>query len=153
MSRTSWPPRSHTARYRVVRRRRYALAIVALPILTLVVAHWALHRAPGQLGEYEIANRVLGYVGVLSTLPLAALLGDGSRALARRVRGADIAVVAIVAGLVFASQGPWRDVPDQFGEPTAAMRAAAAELERVSSRPRRASRCNVTTRRRSSGRG
>ncbi len=119
------------AGYRVVRRQRYTLAIVAVPVVTLVVAHWALHRAPGQLGEYEIANRVLGYVGVLATLPLAALLGDASRVATRRRRGADLAVVVIVAGVVLASQGPWRDVPRQFGEPTPTMRAAAVELERV----------------------
>lgn len=116
---------------RIARRRRYAAAPVAVVALGLPLAHWVAHEWPGDIVAIQLANRGLGYVGLLGLLPLAAAIGDLATTLARRVRWLDVAVMGATAAIVLALQGSWTEVPKEFAEATPEMRAAATELARV----------------------
>lgn len=113
---------------RVAHNRRYALALLVAPIILLAFSHWAAHHYSSSIAAIQLANRGLGYVGVLAVLPLAALLGALATRAARLRPGADLAVVGIVAVAVFVAQGPLRNAPAQFPDPISQMRDAAAEL-------------------------
>lgn len=119
------------AAVRVARRRRYAAAPVLVVLLGLPLAHWAAHEWPTDIAAIQLANRGLGYLGLLGLLPLAALIGDAATTAARRVRGLDVAVLGATAALVLAVQGSWVDVPQELAEPRPQMRAAARTLSRV----------------------
>jgi hypothetical protein len=119
------------AAVRVARRRRYAAAPVLVVLLGLPLAHWAAHQWPADIVAIQLANRGLGYLGLLGLLPLAALIGDAATTAARSVRGLDVALIGATAMLVLAVQGSWADVPGQFAEPAPQMRAAARRLSRV----------------------
>jgi hypothetical protein len=119
------------AAVRVVRRRRYAAAPVLVVLLGLPLAHWAAHQWPTDIVAIQLANRELGYLGLLGLLPLAALLGDGATTAARFVRGLDVAVIGATAALVLAVQGSWAEVPGELAEPAPQLRAAARRLSKV----------------------
>jgi hypothetical protein len=72
----------------------------------------------------QLANRGLGYVGLLAILPVAALLADGCRRWGRRGYGA-VLVVTAVASVACA---PGRETAGQFPEPVPALAAAARQL-------------------------
>ncbi len=116
--------------YRLSRNRRYALALMAAPLTFLIFGHWA-GRTGFSMVTSQIANRGLGYAGVLALLPLAAFLGKAATWLAERIPGADLTLVVVIGMAVFQLQGPWRTVPAQEGEPTPQWRAAATELARI----------------------
>ena len=116
---------------RVWGRQRYAAALLVVPVAYLVVGHYAAHRWPEDLVGTHLANRGLGYVGVVAVLPLAALVAAATRRLVMWDRRADIALVLVVGAVVFAALGPLRNLPGEFSEPTPQLRAAAVELSAV----------------------
>ncbi len=124
--------------YRVRRHRPFALALVLVPPAYLLVAHWAASEYPRNAVAVQLANRGLGYVGILAVLPLAAALAGVARVVARRApflgprRAAvlDGALLLLAAGLVLSALGPDRDAAGEIAEPVPAMRAAADQLAR-----------------------
>jgi hypothetical protein len=114
--------------WRVVRGQRWALGLVAAPLVYLVIADLFLRWNPSNLISLQLMNRGLGYVGVIAVLPLAALLSGIAARQPWRWMGEAGAIGCAVA-LVLAS-GSVRDVVRQQ-EPTSQLRAMAAELSRM----------------------
>lgn len=114
--------------WRVVRGQRWALGVVAAPLVYLVIADLFLRWNPSNLISLQLMNRGLGYVGVIAVLPLAALLsGIAARQPWRRI--GEAGAIGCAVALVLAS-GSVRDVVRQQ-EPTPQLWAMAAELSRV----------------------
>ena len=86
-------------------RRRWALALLVCPFAYLWVADAFLRWNPGNLVSLQLANRGLGYAGVVAVLPLAALLGHLGRRLGWL---GDLAAVAGAVVLVVLATGPDR---------------------------------------------
>lgn len=114
--------------WRVVRGQRWALGLVAAPLVYLAIADAFLRWEPNNLVSLQLMNRGLGYVGVLAVLPLAALLSRIVTSQPWRWLGAVVALGCAVA-LVLAS-GSVRDGVRQQA-PTPQLRAMAAELATV----------------------
>jgi hypothetical protein len=117
--------------YQLIRlRRRRApdtVVWVALPAAYLLVAHALPHLVGTNGATVQLANRGLGYAGLLAVLAVAALVADGCRRWDGR--GYAVALIATtVAALVWA---PGRQSAGQFADPVAAMPAAARELARL----------------------
>ncbi len=90
-----------------VRRRPFAVVVVATPLVFLVLAHWAASRWPDNEFAMQLANRGLGYAGLLAILPLSAGIAAGARFATRRLsrwRWAGPAAVA-AAMLVAVARG------------------------------------------------
>ena len=104
-----------------------ALAWVALPAAYLLVAHGSIRFLGGNEVTLQLANRGLGYAGLVAMFSVAGLLAAGSRRWGTRGHVAVVAAVAAVAVAV----APGRDTSGQLPEPVPAMRAAAAELARL----------------------
>lgn len=104
-----------------------ALAWVALPAAYLLVAHGSVGFFRGNEITMQLANRGLGYAGLVAMFSVAGLLAAGSRRWGTR---GHVAVVAAVAAAAVAV-APGRDAAGQLPEPVPAMRAAAAELARL----------------------
>jgi len=83
-------------------RRRWALALLVCPFAYLWVADAFLRWNPGNLVSLQLANRGLGYAGVVAVLPLAALLGHLGRRLGWL---GDLAAVAGAVVLVVLATG------------------------------------------------
>jgi Bacterial membrane protein YfhO len=120
-----------------VRRRPFALALVVAPLVYLVVAHAAASLWPENEIALQLANRGLGYAGLLAVLPLAAALAAAARLAGRRLQGwsgavpaAAAAALVIAVVLVVSSLGPDRSVVRQLPEPIPQLRRAAGELHR-----------------------
>jgi hypothetical protein len=115
--------------YQVVRpgRDRAVLVWAAPPVLYLLVAHALPHLVGTNGATLQLANRGLGYVGLLLILPVAALLAEGGRRLGRRGRAGFLAALAVAV----VAAAPGRDSAGQFPTPAPALRAAARELARV----------------------
>jgi hypothetical protein len=113
---------------RVWKGRPYALAVLATPVLYVVVASAALHLRPSNVVSQQLTNRGLGFAAVLAVLPLAALLARCTRGLGL---GGDLAAVAVAAGIVILPLGPTRQAAHQMPEPIPQMRTAAAVLHQV----------------------
>jgi hypothetical protein len=120
-----------------VRRRPFALVLVATPLVFLVLAHWAASRWPDNEIAMQLANRGLGYAGLLAILPLSAALAAGARFATRRLsrwRGAGPAAVAaamlIAVAVVVSPLGPDRGSASEFHPPVPQLQHAAAELRR-----------------------
>jgi hypothetical protein len=118
-----------------VRRQPFAFALVAAPVVYLVIAHWAASRWPDNEITLQLANRGLGNAGVLAVLPLAAALAAGARLAARRLRrwpaaepAAAAVVLAIAVMIVVSPLGPDRRAARQIAEPRPQLRHAAREL-------------------------
>ena len=128
--------------YTIVRirdRRPFALTLMLAPVAYLVIAHWAASQWPGNDFTLQLANRGLGYAGVIALLPAAAALADAATWTARRL-GASTPAAAPVCGagalvvaalLVLSGLGPDRAVVAQLAEPAPELRAAAEELARI----------------------
>jgi hypothetical protein len=86
-------------------RRRWALALLVCPFAYLWVADAFLRWNPVNLVSLQLANRGLGYAGVVAVLPLAALLGHLGRRLGWL---GDLAAVAGAVVLVVLATGPDR---------------------------------------------
>jgi hypothetical protein len=94
-------------------RRRWALALLVGPFAYLWIADAFLRWNSGNLISLQLANRGLGYAGLLAVLPLAALLGNVGRRLGWL---GDVGSVACAVVLVVLATGPDRhltrtDVP------------------------------------------
>ena len=114
--------------WRVVRGQRWALGLVAAPLVYLVIADVFLRWDPTNLVSLQLMNRGLGYVGVVAVLPLAALLSRIGASQPWRRLG-ELAALGCAVTLVLAS-GSVRDVVRQQS-PTPQLRAMAAELTTV----------------------
>src|SRR5256714_2557258 len=68
-----------------VRRRPFALVLVATPLVFLVLAHWAASRWPHNEIAMQLANRGLGYAGLLAILPLSAAIAAAARLTSTRL--------------------------------------------------------------------
>jgi hypothetical protein len=101
-----------------------AVALAVLPVGYLGVAYVVL-AIDRKLGV-PLVNRGLGYVGLVSVLPLAVALSAGLR----RWVGVGGAVLA-AAALVVLSQRSITDAAREFPEPRPQLRRAAEELARV----------------------
>jgi len=86
-------------------RRRWALALLVCPFAYLWVADAFLRWNPVNLVSLQLANRGLGYAGVVAVLPLAALLGHLGHRLGWL---GDLAAVAGTVVLVVLATGPDR---------------------------------------------
>jgi hypothetical protein len=113
---------------RVWRRARYAAALLVVPVVYLVIGHYAAHRWPDDLVGAHLANRGLGYIGLIAVLPLAALIAAATRPLVGRDSRVDLALVLLTGVVVFAALGPLRNLPGELSEPIPQLRAAAVEL-------------------------
>jgi hypothetical protein len=123
---------------RVRRRRPFALVIVATPLVYLVLAHCAASRWPDNEIAMQLANRGLGYAGLLSILPLSAAIAAGARFAGERLsrwRWAGPAVAAAALGVavavVVSSLGPDRGSASELHPPIPQLQHAATELRHV----------------------
>lgn len=120
-----------------VRRRPFALVLLVSPILYVALAHWAVSQRPNEV-TLQLANRGLGYAGLLAIMPLAAAIAAGARLVARSLHGRGWAAPAVVAAalvvasvVVLSPLGPPRSIAREVNGPTPQLRHAAAELRRV----------------------
>ncbi|MEY2457330.1 MAG: hypothetical protein QOK06_2424 [Acidimicrobiaceae bacterium] len=111
--------------------RRFGLALVMAPIVYLVLAHWSASQWTGNEITAQLANRGLGYMGIVALLPLAIAIADGARRVARSESVAGALALVIAVGLVVSPLGPDRELARQTAEPVPGMRHAAEELARV----------------------
>ena len=93
----------------------------------MLVAHGLPHLVGLNGATVQLANRGLGYAGLLAILAVAALLADGSRRFGRWGYGAVLGLTAVAA----VAAAPGRESAGQFPTPVPAMAAAARELARV----------------------
>ena len=113
---------------RVWKARPYALPVAATPIVFLIVAHTAFHYWPSNLVSMQLANRGLGYDGVLAILPLSALIARATRPMLYIRDG--VAVLLAVA-LVVLPMGSERQEAQQMPAAVPQMHQAAAVLNSV----------------------
>jgi hypothetical protein len=117
--------------YQVIRIRRRgepgALVWVLTPVAYVLIAHALPHLVGTNGATVQLANRGLGYAGLLAIFAVAALVADASRRWGGRGYAAAL-VVAAATALVWA---PGRESAGQFPEPIGAMPAAARELARL----------------------
>jgi hypothetical protein len=117
--------------YHLVRARRGieagALVWVGTPVAYLLLAHGLPHVVGLNGATLQLANRGLGYAGLLAILAVASLLADGCRRFGAPRYTVALAVTAVVVGAV----APGRDSAGQFPPPVPARAAAAAELARL----------------------
>lgn len=115
--------------YQLVRRGRQpaALVWVAPPVIYMVVAHGLPHFVGMNGATRQLANRGLGYVGLLAIFPVAALLADGCRRWGRP----GYTVVLLMTAAAAVACAPGRESAGQFPQAVPAMRAAARELARI----------------------
>jgi hypothetical protein len=108
----------------VSHRRRPALALGIVPLAYLGMAHASLHWPGPNEVTLQLANRGLGYVGLLAVLGVGSFIADVTPRL--RAPG-HVAALAAAAVLVLTT-APGRDKAGQLDEPVPAMRRAAAAL-------------------------
>jgi hypothetical protein len=120
-----------------VRRRPFALVLVATPLVFLVLAHWAASRWPDNEIAMQLANRGLGYAGLLAILPLSAGIAAGARLARRRLsrwRGAGpaavVAAMLVAVAVVVSPLGPERGAASEFEPPVPQLQHAAVVLRR-----------------------
>jgi hypothetical protein len=107
-------------------RSRWAVGLVVAPFAYLYVADSFLRWNPTNLVSLQLANRGLGYVGLLAVLPLAALLGHIPRGggVVRRV----YPVVAVLVAVAWVLSSTWTFQPkDQ--QASADLRELAGRIE------------------------
>jgi hypothetical protein len=118
--------------HRFQQRQPWALALVVTPFAYLWVADLFLRWNPNNVVSMQLANRGLGYVGVLAILPFAALLAYGTTQLAERgrwrVATREAVAVLSAALLVVAVGGARRGEVVGQQTPTPQLRALAAQL-------------------------
>jgi hypothetical protein len=116
---------------RFQQRQPWALALVVTPFAYLWVADLFLRWDPNNVVSMQLANRGLGFVGVLAVLPFAALLAHATTQLAERshwrVVGETVAIVAAALLVVGIAGGTRREVVGQQ-IPTPPLRALAGQL-------------------------
>jgi hypothetical protein len=116
---------------RFQQRQPWALALVVTPFAYLWVADLFLRWDPNNVVSMQLANRGLGYVGLLAMLPFAALLAHATTQLGERGRwrvvGEAVAIVA-AALLVVGIAGATRSEVVGQQTPTPPLRALAGQL-------------------------
>jgi Bacterial membrane protein YfhO/6-pyruvoyl-tetrahydropterin synthase related domain len=122
---------------RVRHRRPFAIVLVATPLVYLVIAHWAASRWPDNEIAVQLANRGLGYAGLLAILPLAAAIAAGARLVNRRLSrwpwagpAAVTGALALAVVIVLSPLGPSRRVASELDPPVPQLQQAARELRR-----------------------
>jgi hypothetical protein len=112
-----------------VRRERSPATLVWVvpPVAYLLVAHGLPHLVGLNEATLQLANRGLGYVGLLAVLAVAVLLADAFLRFGDRGYAA-VLLAAAATAIVWA---PGREAAGQFSQPVPALRAAAAELARL----------------------
>jgi hypothetical protein len=123
---------------RLRRRRPFAIALVAVPLVYLAIAHWAASRWPDNEVAIQLANRGLGYAGLLAILPLSAGIAAAAGVVGRRLSTWPAAGAAAVTGalalavvIVFSPLGPDRRIASELDPPVPQLRHAATELRRT----------------------
>lgn len=112
----------------VVRRQRWAGALVGIPVGFLAVSHLMASRWPGFDLSPQLANRGLGYAGLVALLPLAALVSRGAGYVGRAEAAIAFAVAVVLVVVVPGSpRGEARQQPEAVPQ----MAAAAAVLREV----------------------
>jgi hypothetical protein len=112
----------------VVQRPRPGLvALGAVPGAYLVLAHASLHWPGRNEVTLQLANRGLGYVGLLAVLGVGALAAAVTARLGMRGHLGTLAA----AGVLALTAGPGLNTAGQLDEPVPTMRAAAAVLARM----------------------
>ncbi len=111
----------------VVQRQRPALALGIVPAAYLVLAHASLHWPGRNEVTLQLANRGLGYVGLLAVLGVGALGAAVTARLGTRGHLGTLAAAAVLA----LTAGPGLKTAGQMDEPVPAMRTAAAALARM----------------------
>ena len=117
--------------HRFQQRQPWALALVVTPFAYLWVADLFLRWDPNNVISMQLANRGLGYVGVLAILPFAALLAHATTQLADRRRwrvAAETVAMVAAALLVVGIAGVTRGQVVGQQTPTPQLRALAAQL-------------------------
>jgi hypothetical protein len=126
--------------YGVVRMRRqpFGLLLVATPAVYLLIAHWAASRWPNNGIAMQLANRGLGYAGLVAILPLAAAIAAGARFTSARLArwrwaapAAAAAALMIAVAVVLSPLGPDRRAASELGPPVPQLHRAATVLRRV----------------------
>jgi uncharacterized membrane protein/putative flippase GtrA len=103
-------------------------AVIAVaPIAYLVVAHTALELPFGGGVTLQLANRGLGYVGVIALFPVAAGIAYATDL----GKVGDLSAWAGAAFLVLLSLGPLAELPQGMSKPRSEMREAAKQLARL----------------------
>ena len=119
------------------RRRRFAVATVLAPLLYLLIAHELAARQPRGEVALQLANRGLGYVGIVAVLPLATALAGGARWLAKRPALCrhslapaviDAAAIGVAVVAVLSPLGPDRHISRQFPDAAPELAATAEVL-------------------------
>jgi 6-pyruvoyl-tetrahydropterin synthase-like protein len=104
-----------------------ALIFLVTPPAYILVAHGLPHLLGLNGATLQLANRGLGYAGLLAILAVAALLADASRRFGRRGYAVTLGLTAVVA----VTAAPGRGSAGEFPTPVPAMAAAASELARL----------------------
>ncbi|MDQ1403005.1 MAG: hypothetical protein QOG03_1321, partial [Actinomycetota bacterium] len=112
---------------RVVANRRWAAALIATPGLFLVLAHFLASHYPHLELSPQLANRGLGYVGLVALMPLAAALAFATK---RFGRSGDLAAAA-AAILVVVGAGGLRGRASQMPAPAPELAAAARAIHEL----------------------
>ena len=121
-----------------VRRRPFAVALVVVPLVYLVLAHWTASRWPHNEIATQLANRGLGYAALLAILPLSAGIAAGARLVRTRLSKWPAAGPAAVSGalalavvVVVSPLGPDRRLAAELEPPVPQLQHAATELRRT----------------------
>jgi hypothetical protein len=121
-----------------MRRRPFGLFVVATPVAYLVIAHWAASRWPDNEVAMQLANRGLGYAGLLAILPVSVALAEVAQSAGARLArwrwagpAAAAAALAVAVVVVLSPFGPDRDAASELAPPVPQLQRAAAELRRV----------------------
>ncbi|MGH9041913.1 MAG: hypothetical protein ACRDZ3_16965 [Acidimicrobiia bacterium] len=113
--------------YLLTRRRPLTTALAVAPFAYLAVAHGSLAVLGGNEVTLQLANRGLGYAGLLAVLGVGALLAAITTRLGTP---GHLAALVAVAGVAL-TLAPGRNAAGQLAEPVPQMRAAAFALEQV----------------------
>jgi hypothetical protein len=117
--------------HRFQQRQPWSLALVVTPFAYLWVADLFLRWDPNNVISMQLANRGLGYVGVLAILPFAALMAHATTRLGEQPRwrvAREAAALVSAALLVVAVSGASRGEVVGQQTPTPMLRALAGQL-------------------------
>ncbi|MDQ1398044.1 MAG: hypothetical protein QOG64_3303 [Acidimicrobiaceae bacterium] len=132
----------------IVRRHRFAWFLLLAPALFLVIAHNAIHVWPKNEIAIQLANRGLGYAGLIGLFPVAGAIAAAAGAAVRLARparlphlrphvasaltlGLALPLSALVVLVLPGSSRSGAQQAGQLGPPVPQMKEAAAELTRV----------------------
>jgi hypothetical protein len=114
--------------FALLSRRPALVALTVVPLACVVLGHLAFALLGSDLVTIQLANRGLGYAGLLAVLPSAALLETAGRRLGR---AGPLVALAVCTALVLGPPGPRRNAARPVDRPTPQLAAAAAALTRL----------------------